>query len=59
MPFYLTPKQDDFNKIPELQICIAEALYALPLSEIVFQESTVFKQKFSDHCPIAATLEIP
>ncbi len=27
MPFYLTPKQDDFNKIPELQICIAGALY--------------------------------
>ncbi len=27
MPFYLTPKQDDFNKIPELQACIAEALY--------------------------------
>ncbi len=27
MPFYLTPKQDDFNKIPELQICIAEVLY--------------------------------
>ncbi len=27
MPFYLTPKQDDFNKIPELQICIAETLY--------------------------------
>jgi hypothetical protein len=27
MPFYLTPKQDDFNKIPELQICIVEALY--------------------------------
>ncbi len=25
--FYLNPKQDDFNKIPELQICIAEALY--------------------------------
>ncbi len=25
--FYLTPTQDDFNKIPELQICIAEALY--------------------------------
>jgi len=24
MPFYLTPKQDDFNKIPELQVCIAE-----------------------------------
>ena len=27
MPYYLTPKQDDFNKIPELQACIAEALY--------------------------------
>ncbi len=27
MPFYLTPNQDDFNKIPELQVCIAEALY--------------------------------
>ena len=27
MPFYLTPTQDDFNKIPELQVCIAEALY--------------------------------
>ncbi len=24
MPFYLTPKQDDFNQIPELQVCIAE-----------------------------------
>ncbi len=27
MPFYLTPKQDDYNQIPELQVCIAEALY--------------------------------
>ncbi len=25
--FYLTPKQDDFNKIPELQVCNSEALY--------------------------------
>ncbi len=25
--FYLTSEQDDFNKIPELQVCIAEALY--------------------------------
>ncbi len=25
IPFYLAPKQDDFNQ--ELQICIAEALY--------------------------------
>ncbi len=28
--FYLNPEQDDFNKIPELQICIAEALYDSP-----------------------------
>jgi hypothetical protein len=27
MPFYLTPKQDDFNQIPELQVCLAEALF--------------------------------
>ncbi len=27
MPFYLTPEQDDYNKIPELQVCVAEALY--------------------------------
>ncbi len=25
--FYLTPKQDEFNQIPELQVYIAEALY--------------------------------
>ena len=25
--FYLTPKQDEYNQIPELQVCIAEALY--------------------------------
>ncbi len=25
--FYLSPKQDEYHKIPELQICIAEALY--------------------------------
>ncbi len=45
MPFYLTPKQDDFNQIPELQVCIAEALYdiesvladpsALPEQELI------------------------
>ncbi len=23
--FYLTPKQDDYNKIPELQVCLAPA----------------------------------
>jgi hypothetical protein len=25
MPFYLTPKQDNYNKIPELQTGVAEA----------------------------------
>ena len=25
--FYLNPKQDEVDKIPELQVCIAEALY--------------------------------
>ncbi len=25
--YYLTPDKDDFNNIPELQACIAEALY--------------------------------
>ena len=25
--FYLTPEQYDFNNIPELQVCTAEALY--------------------------------
>jgi hypothetical protein len=25
MPYYLTPEQDDFNQIPELRVCIAEA----------------------------------
>ncbi len=29
MPYYLTPKQDDYNQIPELQVCIAEALYGV------------------------------
>lgn len=24
---YVTPKKNDFNKMPELQICLAEALY--------------------------------
>jgi hypothetical protein len=27
MSYYLTPEQDAYNQIPELQICIAEALY--------------------------------
>ncbi len=38
--FYLTPKQDDFNQIPELQVCIAEALYD---AEAVLSNPSAFK----------------
>ncbi len=40
MPYYLTPKQDDFNKIPELQVCIAEALYD---ADAVLSNPSAFK----------------
>jgi len=38
--FYLTPNQDDFNQIPELQVCIAEALYD---AEAVLSNPGAFK----------------
>ncbi len=38
--FYLTPKQDDFNQIPELQVCIAEALYD---AEAVLSNPSAYK----------------
>ena len=38
--FYFTPKQDDYNKIPELQVCIAEALYD---AEAVLSNPRAFK----------------
>ncbi len=38
--FYLTPKQDDFDKIPELRVCIAEALYD---AEAVLSNPSAFK----------------
>ena len=38
--FYLTPKQDDFDKIPELQVCIAEALYD---AEAILSNPSAFK----------------
>ncbi len=38
--FYITPKQDDFNQIPELQVCIAEALYD---AESVLSNPSAFK----------------
>ncbi len=40
MPFYLNPKQDDFNQIPELQVCLAEALYD---AEAVLSNPSAFK----------------
>ncbi len=40
MPYYLTPKQDDYNQIPELQVCIAEALYG---AEAVLSNPCAFK----------------
>ena len=38
--FYLKPKQDDFNEIPDLQVCIAEALYD---AETVLSNPSAFK----------------
>ncbi len=38
--FYLRPEQDDFNQIPELQVCIAEALYD---AEAVLSNPSAFK----------------
>ncbi len=40
MPFYLTPKQDEYNQIPELQVCFAEALYD---AEAVLSNPSAFK----------------
>ncbi len=40
MPYYLTPKQDDFDKIPELQVCVAEALYD---ADAVLSNPSAFK----------------
>ncbi len=40
--FYLTPKQDEYNQIPELQVCIAEALYD---PEAVLSNPSAFKAK--------------
>ena len=38
--FYLTPKQDQYNQIPELQVCIAEALYD---ADVVLSKPSAFK----------------
>ncbi len=38
--FHLTAKQDDYNQIPELQVCIAKALYD---AEAVLSNPSAFK----------------
>ncbi len=56
MPYYLTPKQDDFNKIPELQICIAEALY--DVDSIVADPEVYTKDELATlHSQILSNLE--
>ncbi len=56
MPFYLTPEQDDFNKIPELQICIAEALY--DVDSIVADPGAYTKEELASlHSQIVSNLE--
>ncbi len=42
--FYLTPTEDEFDKIPELQVCIAEALYdaeAVPSNPAAFKPEEI------------------
>ncbi len=54
--FYLTPKQDDFNEIPELQACIAEALY--DVDSIVADPGACTKEELASlHSQIVSNLE--
>jgi len=54
--FYLTPKQDDFNKIPELQVCVAEALY--DVDSIVADPGAYTKEELAAlHSQILSNLE--
>ncbi len=56
MPFYLTPKQDDFNKIPELPVCIVEALY--DVDSIVADPGAYTKERLATlHSQIVSNLE--
>ena len=56
MPFYLTPKEDDFNKIPELQVCIAEALY--DVDSIVADPGAYTREELASlHSQILSNLE--
>ncbi len=54
MPFYLTPKQDDFNQ--ELQICIAKALY--DVDSIVADPGAYTREQLAAlHSQIVSNLE--
>ncbi len=56
MPYYLTPEQHDFNKIPELQVCIAEALY--DVDSIVADPGAYTKEQLAAlHSQIVSNLE--
>ncbi len=54
MPFYLTPKQDDYNQ--ELQVCIAETLY--DVDSIVADPEAYTKEELASlHSQILSNLE--
>ncbi len=54
MPYYLTPKQDDYNQ--ELQACIAEALY--DVDSIVADPGAYTKEELAAlHSQIVSNLE--
>ncbi len=54
--FYLNPKQDDYNKIPELQVCTAEALY--DVDSIVADPGAYTKEELAtSHSQIVSNLE--
>ena len=53
MPHYLTHEQDDYNQIPELQVCIAEALYD---AAAVLSTPVHSRQKKSGPCGIGSFL---
>ncbi len=56
MPFHLTSKQDDYNKIPELQACIAEGLY--DVDSIVADPGAYTKEELASlHSQIVSNLE--
>ncbi len=56
MPFYLSPEQDDYNKIPELQACIADALY--DVDSIVVDPGAYTKEELATlHSQILSNLE--